>query len=521
MPAVAVFLGDGTGAFGPEVRYALGGPASSVVAADVNRDGPLDLVVATPGTLPLEDPGAIWVLPGTGSGAFGSPSLVTKTPAMPIALEAGDLNGDGDPDIVAALYGANSLLVLLGDGSGSFPVAHQYSLGSQSVFSVTIGHLNADSNPDLVTQTDFAGVVWVLLGTGGGSFAAPEAFLGGLIPYATVVADFNEDGRNDVAVATGGISNVALLLGDGTGNLAPPLLFGSGNSARWIEGADFNSDGHGDVVVAHEYSDSIRLFLGNGKGMLSGPSPFPVGYSPTHLAVADFNRDGRPGIATANFSGVTVSINGLTILPEAIPSPGTVGVAYPSTSFSAEGGVAPYSFSLSGALPADMTFTASTATISGTPTQAGTFPFTVTGSSKDACTGSRSYSLVVDRAATTVTLSSSANPAILGQPIVLTAIVSGAGTPTGTVTFVGEPPTVLGTVPLSGGVATLTISTLPVGTTTIGASYGGDVNFLPSAAFGFAQGVVALEIPTLDPLSLALLAVLLAAAGLVMARRGG
>jgi hypothetical protein len=485
----------------------------------VNRDGPLDLVVATPGTSPLEDPGAIRVLPGTGSGTFGSPSLVSSTPAMPIALEAGDLNGDANPDVVVALYGANSLLVLLGDGTGSFPTSHLYPLTGQSVFSVTIGHLSADANPDLVTQTDFASVVWVLLGTGGGSFGPPEAFLGGAGPYATVVADFNEDGKNDVAVATGGISNVALLLGDGAGGLAAPLLFGSENGARWIESADFNSDGHEDVVVAHEHSDSIRLFLGNGKGMLSGPFPFPVGDSPTHLAVADFNRDGRPDIATANFSGVTVSLNGLTVLPDAIPSPGTVGVAYPSTSFHAEGGVAPYSFSLSGALPADMTFSASTATISGTPTQAGTFPFTVTGSSSEACTGTRSYSLVVDRAPTTLTLSSSANPAILGQPIVLTATVSSAGTPTGTVTFVGEPPTVLGTVPLSGGVATLTLSTLPVGTTTIGASYGGDANFLSSAAFGFAQGVVVPEIPTLEPRVLAVLAALIAAAGFFVARR--
>jgi hypothetical protein len=517
---VAVFRGDGTGAFDPEVRYALGGSPSSVVTADVNGDGPLDLVVATVGPS-LADPGTIWVLPGTGSGGFGSPSAVAATLPRPLALETGDLNADGNLDVVVALYGANSVLVLLGDGTGSFPVSHQYPLVSQSVFSVTIGHLDADSNPDLVTQTDFAGVVWVLLGTGGGSFAAPEYFLGGVGPYATVVADFNEDGRNDVAVATGVISNVALLLGDGMGGLAAPLFFGSASGARWIESADFNSDGHEDVVVAHEFSDSIRLFLGNGKGMLSGPSPFAVGDSPRHLAVADFNRDGRPDVATANFSGVMVSINGLTILPGAIPSPGTVGVAYPSTSFRAAGGVAPHSFSLSGALPADMTFSASTGTISGTPTQAGTFTFTVTGSSSDACTGTRSYSLVVDRAATTVTLSSSANPAILGQPIVLAATVSGAGTPTGTVTFVGEPPTVLGTVPLSGGVATLTISTLPVGTTTVGASYGGDANFLPSAAFGFAQGVVVPEIPTLDPLLIGLLAVLLAAAGLVLARRGG
>jgi hypothetical protein len=86
----------------------------------------------------------------------------------------------------------------------------------------------------------------------------------------------------------------------------------------------------------------------------------------------------------------------------------------------------------------------------------------------------------VNKANTTTTVTSSANPDVFGQSITFTATVSplapGAGTPTGTVTFLdgGSP---IGTGTLSGGVATFTTAALAVGNHTITTSYGGDGNF--------------------------------------------
>ncbi|MDX3232652.1 Ig-like domain-containing protein [Streptomyces sp. ME19-01-6] len=90
-------------------------------------------------------------------------------------------------------------------------------------------------------------------------------------------------------------------------------------------------------------------------------------------------------------------------------------------------------------------------------------------------------------AATTTTVSSSPNPSVVGQPVTFTANVSvnppATGTPTGTVTFV-----ISGagggtfTQPLSGGQATLTLSTLGAGSHTVTATYNPDTpNFLTSS----------------------------------------
>jgi hypothetical protein len=91
----------------------------------------------------------------------------------------------------------------------------------------------------------------------------------------------------------------------------------------------------------------------------------------------------------------------------------------------------------------------------------------------------------VTQEATTTTLTSSSNAAIPGQPVTLTATVSptisGAGNPTGSVVFFDTTTqTTLNTVTLSSGVATLTISTLALGSHTITATYSGDNNFLTS-----------------------------------------
>jgi len=90
--------------------------------------------------------------------------------------------------------------------------------------------------------------------------------------------------------------------------------------------------------------------------------------------------------------------------------------------------------------------------------------------------------VTVSRAPTTLGLGSSANPATLGQPVTITASVfpaTGSGE-TGTVTFLYDG-TVIGSGSVSNGQATLTTATLPLGTGSVTATYGGDGNFTGSA----------------------------------------
>ncbi|WP_187265624.1 beta strand repeat-containing protein [Ottowia flava] len=96
-----------------------------------------------------------------------------------------------------------------------------------------------------------------------------------------------------------------------------------------------------------------------------------------------------------------VSAPTIVLAPAALPG-STVGVAYSQT-VTASGGVAPYSFALTGALPAGLAFNSVTGVLSGTPSTAGSFPISVSATDSGVHLGSQSYVLNVAPPTITVT----------------------------------------------------------------------------------------------------------------------
>ncbi|HTK77203.1 MAG TPA: Ig-like domain repeat protein, partial [Gemmataceae bacterium] len=90
---------------------------------------------------------------------------------------------------------------------------------------------------------------------------------------------------------------------------------------------------------------------------------------------------------------------------------------------------------------------------------------------------------VVGQVTSIVAVTSSANPALVGQPVTFTATVAaaGAGTPAGTVQFRVDGVNFGGPQPLVGGVARLTTSIIAAGNHVVTAVYGGDGNYLPGS----------------------------------------
>jgi len=134
-------------------------------------------------------------VPCRGLLAFGGPPLVSTDASVSVA--AGDLNGDGTPDLVLANQNSNSVTVLLGQGDSTFAPGVDYPTGA-SPWSVAIADLNGDSRPDLVVANHDSNSVSVLMGKGEGTFAAQVDYPTGDSPGSVAVGDINGDGKLDL-----------------------------------------------------------------------------------------------------------------------------------------------------------------------------------------------------------------------------------------------------------------------------------------------------------------------------------
>jgi len=163
-------------------------------------------------------------------------------------------------------------------------------------------------------------------------------------------------------------------------------------------------------------------------GILSG-TPTVVGTFPFTVTATD-----ALGCTGSLATSLTVSCPTITVSPASLAN-GTAGVAYGPVTLTQTGAVGTATYAVTtGALPAGMTLT-SAGVLSGTPTVTGTFSFTVAATDANACTGSQSYTLVVECPAITVSPASLTNgtAGVAYGPVTLTQ-AGGVGTVTYAVT---------------------------------------------------------------------------------------
>ncbi|HEX8683841.1 MAG TPA: FG-GAP-like repeat-containing protein, partial [Ardenticatenaceae bacterium] len=221
---VPLLAAAGTGVFEPHPTTPSFGTGNSigVLLGDLDGDGDMDAVVANSGTNEGDEANTVWLNDGVGN--FG-PHPTTPGFAIEPHFKAalGDLDGDADLDVVAADVEGERATVWLNDGAGNFsahPTAPHFVTGPN--FGVTLGDLDGDGDLDVITPlaSDQPEMVW--LNDGDGSFSAHPTTpsFGAGDSFAATLGDVDGDGDLDAVVANRAAQAETVWLNDGAGNFS-------------------------------------------------------------------------------------------------------------------------------------------------------------------------------------------------------------------------------------------------------------------------------------------------------------
>lgn len=258
---IGVYRGHGDGTFdAPSIYYATNDPIA-LALADVDGDTDLDVVAS------VDSPyaGPITLLRNTG-GILGGPEIVAGDAAAGGRFVAGDVDGDGDADLVAAASNLHELRVYANDGTGTFALAHALPLAREAL-GMQLARIDGDGALDLVTVETSSPMhtpgqlVVVRTNDGTGSFAPSSQHAMSELGDRVVAGDWDGDGDAELLLLdktspnSDGIwvlenpghcsTGTSLCAGDGTRTPCP-----CGNDGASGRGCANSFDANGSALTA-------------------------------------------------------------------------------------------------------------------------------------------------------------------------------------------------------------------------------------------------------------------------------
>jgi len=267
------------------------------------------------------DPAGIAMFPGDGAGGFGAPSIIgvegSGDPAFtrsgPRSIVAADFNNDGSIDLAVGTL-AIEVLINNGDGTFSDPFVFFDTGPGEGINDIDAADANNDGHIDIIATDTGGGLVVVAFNDGEGGFSDSDIdILPAARPVAAKAGDFDNDGNIDVAIGESQSTprSVSVWLNNGSGSFSSAGNFtGLNGGPEDLDVGDFDNDGNLDVTVTNgNQGDGIDVLFGNGNGTLGSlvqviiPGVDSAGGFPIALELdaGDIDNDGTDDIAVGVF----------------------------------------------------------------------------------------------------------------------------------------------------------------------------------------------------------------------------
>jgi len=329
---VTIFPNISTGdniLFAPKIDFnASGNNHEGGAIADFDGDGKLDFVITnTFGSNSV----SIFRNISSGSTISFATRVDYSVDNSPYSVAAGDLDGDGKPDLAVANNGSDKVTIYKNEstpGNISFTNRSDHNAGTNP-YSVAIGDLNGDGKPELIITTQGSSnslsVMKNISVPGTISLESPLSYASMAGGFVVAIGDFDGDGKPDLAGANAASNSVLViknLSSSGLISFGSQQYFSTGNYPVCVSISDLDGDGKPDLVTTNRFSDNVSAL----KNISSGGSinfenhvDYPLNDDPFYVVSGDLNNDSRPEIIGANsaaiFSSVLKNIIGANISP--------------------------------------------------------------------------------------------------------------------------------------------------------------------------------------------------------------
>lgn len=292
-----------------DLSFATGSNPEDTYVGDIDADGNQDMLILNKGE------NSISVLSGIGNGLMTAFPKLLNVCISPTAMTVADFNNDTLVDILLTCSSNNEYAFMVGNGDGTFITSVKTALTLDESLAVAVKHgdFNGDGNLDFVVTSAGTSKLAVRLGNGDGTFAAPLLPLldTGSSPSKLAVGDFDNANGLDIAVVNAGENTFSVFTQNGAGGFDAQVKYNTGVSPADILAVDLNSDGFDDVAVVNNTDNNVTTFINNGSGdgTLDVFGIFTtVGNSPIALFAGDVVGDSSVDLVTANIGDNTISI---------------------------------------------------------------------------------------------------------------------------------------------------------------------------------------------------------------------
>ncbi len=195
---------------------------------------------------------------------FGNEQVIEQSGGF-VHLHTGDLDGDGDEDVIACRY--STLLWYENDGFGNFIVSQIIVDGEGSMQSIYVVDLDGDGDPDILTESnqsypvDNDQVVW-FMNDGSGNFGSKIIITDQInTGHCVFASDLDGDGDNDVLSASVYDDKIAWYENDGNGNFsAQQIISSTMDGASTVYASDIDGDGDNDIIAGGAWDNTLSWY---------------------------------------------------------------------------------------------------------------------------------------------------------------------------------------------------------------------------------------------------------------------